>query len=79
MNAKKRKNSSIVEGTQDPNKNEEILEILKSYEDVFPAELPKGLPPSKINGDFHINLKEDSEPVKKDLYRMSPSELRETK
>ena len=58
---------------------EEIEHILSEFKDVFPKELPKGLPPSRIEGDFQITLKEGSKPTKRGLYRMSPSELHETK
>ena len=57
----------------------DITNILDKYKDVFPTELPKGLPPSRIQGDFRIELKEGSTPVKKGLYRMSHSELEEVK
>lgn len=70
---------------RDPSKDvtykphKDIQRILSEFEDVFPEELPKGLPPSRIEGDFQISLKEDSKPTKRGLYRMSPSELQETK
>lgn len=57
----------------------EISKILSEYTDVFPDELPKGLPPQRIQGDFRIELKEDAKPVKKGLYRMSHTEIEETK
>ena len=56
-----------------------IKALLEKYKDVFPDELPKGLPPKRSQGDFRIELKDDSKPVKKGLYRMSLSELEETK
>jgi len=59
--------------------HKDIHKILSDFKDVFPDELPKGLPPSRIEGDFQITLKEGSKPTKRGLYRMSPSELRETK
>ena len=57
----------------------DIEKLLARFRDVFPDELPKGLPPSRVPGDFKIELKEDSKPVKKGLYRMSATELEETK
>ena len=42
-----------------------IKKLLDKYEDVFPDELPKGLPPERMKGDFHIELKPGSHPVKK--------------
>ena len=56
-----------------------IESLLAKYADVFPEELPKGLPPQRPQGDFQIELKEGSKPVKKGLYRMSLTELEETK
>ena len=57
----------------------DITKVLHKYKDDFPTELPKGLLPSRIKGDFRIELKEDSTPVKKGLYRKSHSELEEVK
>lgn len=57
----------------------DMQKIMSDFFDVFPEELPKGLPPSRIEGDFHITLKEDIKPAKRGFYRMSPSELQETK
>ena len=57
----------------------EIQALLSKYNDVFPDELPKGLPPTRPQGDFRIELKEDSKPAKRGLYRMSLTELEETK
>ena len=37
------------------------------------------VPPTRMNGDFKIELKEGSHPVKKGLYPMSLTELEETK
>ena len=57
----------------------DVKRLLQEYKDVFPEELPEGLPPSRIQGDFQIKLKEGSSPIKKGLYRMSHAELQETK
>ena len=53
--------------------------LLTKYKDVFPDELPDGLPPKRPQGDFKIELKEGSKPIKRGLYRMSLTELEETK
>ena len=55
-----------------------IKNILQDYSDVFPSELPKGLPP-KRGKDFKIELTPDATPQKKGLYRMSEKELGELK
>ena len=57
----------------------EIKKLLDKYEDVFPDELPKGLPPERVKGDFRIELKPRSSPVKKRLYRMCHTELEEVR
>ena len=56
--------------------SEEMQKLVAQYADVFPEELPKGLPP-KRSREFHIELKKESLPQKKGLYRMSPAELEE--
>ena len=59
--------------------HEDISRVLQEYIDVFPEELPKGLPPKRASEDFKIVLKQDAKPVKKGLYRMSRTELEETR
>src|SRR5206468_12113010 len=46
--------------------------------DVFPDELPPGLPPVR-EVDHRIELIPDSQPVYRSMYRMSPGELDEMK
>ena len=46
---------------------------------VFLEDLPKGLAPRRTETWFKVELKGDLKPVEKDLYRMSHSELAETK
>ena len=58
--------------------NPDVEKILLEYEDVFPEKLPKGLPP-KRNHTFDILLKDNCEPKKRGIYRMSPKELEEVK
>ena len=55
-----------------------MKKIVSEYADVFPEEIPKNIPP-KRSREFHIELKKDSLPQKKGLYRMSPAELEEIK
>lgn len=52
--------------------------LRQRYIDVFPEELPKGLPPKRIL-DHKINLIPDSKPTFKNYYRMSPKDLEEVK
>ena len=65
-------------GTPELNVDGRLGDLLKGYSDVFPEDLPKGLPPER--GVHHtIRLKEDSDPVFRRAYRLSPLELAEAK
>jgi hypothetical protein len=48
--------------------------LLKEYQDVFPDDLPPGLPPQRAV-DHRIELLPDSRPASRPLIRMSPREL----
>ena len=49
--------------------------ILKEFKSVFPAELPKHVPPDKGLGDVHeIPIKPGTEPIARMMYRYSPKE-----
>jgi hypothetical protein len=50
--------------------------LLKEYSDVFPAELPKGLPPQR-SVDHRIELAPHAKPPAKKPYRLSPMEREE--
>ncbi len=54
----------------------EIRNALEDFKDVFPDELPDGLPPER-GENFHIELTKDATPQKKGIYRLSDSELQE--
>eukprot|EP00170_Pyropia_yezoensis_P000404 contig_2224_g405 len=56
----------------------EVQQILKEYADVFPAELPDGLPPERSH-KFSIKLTDDAEPRRSGIYRLSEWELDELK
>jgi hypothetical protein len=57
----------------------DLLEpILKEYEDVFPKELPPGLPPRR-EVDHRITLKPGAVPISRSPPRLSPPELVELK
>ena len=57
---------------------EEVQNILGEYADVFPKELPAGLPPQR-DVDHKIELIPRAEPPHKAPYRMSPQGLDELK
>ena len=50
--------------------------LLKEYEDLFPATLPKGRPPKRAV-EFEINTEEGSTPPSRPPYRLSPKEHEE--
>ena len=57
----------------------EIRVVLNDYEDVFPNDLPPGLPPIYKGHEFKIELEDDAPPVHRPLYKLSPLELAEAK
>jgi len=59
-----------------PEPPSDMEKLLSEFSDVFPEKLPPGLPP-KRGQDFRIELKPDSAPQKKGLYRLSDLELAE--
>ena len=61
-----------------PQSSPDVQSILNEFTDVFPDKIPKGMPP-KRKYDFQIELKEDAQPQKKGLYRMSEKELTEVR
>jgi hypothetical protein len=48
------------------------------YSDVFPEDLPNGLPPER-SVELNINLVPDAKPVKRPIYKLSTAELKEVK
>ena len=73
------RSTNDVLNNAEKNHSSDIKQVLSEFKDVFPNDLPHGLPPSRVENDFQIRLKEGSEPVKKRLYRMSHMELEELK
>ena len=56
-----------------------IRAVLEEYDDVFPQDLPLGLPPVREGHEFKIDLEDEVPPVHRPLYKMSPLELEEAK
>ena len=56
-----------------------IRTILEEYDDVFPQDLPQGLPRVSQGHEFHIDLEDDVPPIHRPRYKMSPLELEEAK
>jgi hypothetical protein len=75
-----------VTAEQEPTQQEEkdvievnhvlVKSLLEEFKDVFPSDLPSGLPP-KRDVDHKIELQDGKEPPTKAPYRMSPTELNE--
>ena len=55
-----------------------MKKLLETFSDIFPEDLPKGLPPPR-DVEFKIELTPDAKPQRKGLYRMSDKELIELK
>ena len=58
---------------------QEIEAVLKEFEDIFPKDLPPGLPPIRKGHEFKIDLEDDTPPVHRPIYKLSPLELEETR
>ena len=59
--------------------HENISSVLNEYLDVFPEDLPEGLPARRTETDFLIELREEIKTIRKGLYCMSSTELAEIK
>ena len=56
-----------------------IWEVLERYKDVFPSEFPKGVPPARTGHEFKIDLEDETLPIHRPLYKLSPLDLEEAK
>ena len=54
-----------------------IRAILEEFDDVFPQDLPLGLPLVREGHEFKIDLEDEVPPVHRPLYKMSLLELEE--
>ena len=54
-----------------------IKKVLHDYANLFPQDLPPGLPPVRKGHEFKIDLEDDTLPVHRPLYKLSPLELEE--
>ena len=61
-----------VEGEQGPSdvhksksegRPEEIWKVCEEYADIFPSDLPKGLPPKSLGHEFKLDLEPNTKPV----------------
>ena len=67
--------SVLKSGTVEPDK---LNALLEEYNDLFPEELPAGLPPDR-GVSLTIPLEEGTKPVKRPAFRYSPKEMDEIK
>ena len=57
----------------------QIHAVLEEFDDVFPQDLPLGLPPVREGHEFKIDLEDEVPPIHHPLYKRSPLELAEAK
>ncbi len=57
----------------------QIKATLEEYADVFPKDLPPGLPPVRMGHEFKIDLEDEVPPIHRPIYKLSPLELEESK
>ena len=69
---------SMINGDINKIENQEMKRLVEEFKDVFPEELPKGIPPERII-DHKINLEPNAKPPYKNYYRMSPKDNEEVK
>ena len=58
---------------------EEIKAVLQDCKDIFPTDLPPGLPPVRMGHEFKIELEDDTPPIHRPIYKLSPLDLEEAK
>ena len=58
--------------------SEELRDLLCNFQEVFPKELPRGLPPKRVV-QMNIELEKDSKPKMGPIYKLSRLELEEMK
>ena len=58
---------------------DEIWKVHEEYTNIFPSDLPKGLPPKRLDYEFKIDLEPDTKLVHRAIYKLSLLELDEAK
>ena len=58
----------------DLNVNNDLNDLLEEFQDVFPSDLPSGLPPVRGDIDHSIDLERDARPISKAPYRLSETQ-----
>ena len=57
----------------------EIEAALKGFENIFPKDLPPGLSQRHKGHEFKIDLEDDTPPLHRPIYKLSPLELKEAR
>ena len=68
-----------VEKAYDKHMPREIKAILQEYKNIFLTDLPLGLPLVRMGHKFKIELGDDTPPIHKPIYKLSPLKLEEAK
>ena len=55
--------SSDVHKTKREGLPKEIWKVCEEYANLFPSDLPKGLPPKRLGHEFKVDLEPDNKPV----------------
>ena len=58
---------------------DDIWSICEEFKEVFPKDLPKGIPPRRMGHEFKIDLEPDTAPIHWPIYKLSQLELQEAK
>ena len=58
---------------------EQINAVLQDCKDIFPMDLPPGLPPIQMGHEFKIQLEDDTPPIHRPIYKLRSLELEEAK
>ena len=58
---------------------ESIKAVLLDYKYIFLTDLPPSLPPVRMGHEFKIELEDETPPIHKPIYNLSPFELEEAR
>ena len=76
---RRQKTGCDVEKAYHKDMPEEIKVVLQKYKDIFPTNLPPGLPLVRMGHEFKIELEDDTPPIHRPIYKLSPLELDKAK
>ena len=70
---------SNMESTFHSDMPESIKDVLSKFKDVFPVDLQAGRLPVQLGHEFKTDLQDDTPPVQRPIYKLSPMDLAEAK